>query len=108
MSQTEIWKPKTCAYLIPCQISCSVQVDVLIGADHYYSFVTGIYKRGENLESLVAVESHFGWILTGPVDSYSKHAAMLTMVENNEVTASLESIGKEGKVGRTICIRSLT
>ena len=63
----------------------SVQVDVRIGA-----------------ESLVAVESHFGWILTGPVDSYSKHtSAMLTMVENNEVTASLrrfwelESIGCE-------------
>ena len=68
----------------------SVQVDVLIGADHYYSFVTGICNRGENPGSLVAVESHFGWILTGPVDSYSKHtSAMLTMVENNEVTASL-------------------
>jgi len=37
----------------------SVQVDVLIGADHYYSFVTGICKRRENPESLVAVESHF-------------------------------------------------
>ena len=68
----------------------SVQVDVLIGADDYYSFVTGTCKRGENPESLVAVESYFGWIITGPVDSYSKHtSAMLTMVENNEVTASL-------------------
>ncbi|XP_067047748.1 uncharacterized protein [Acropora muricata] len=78
----------------------SGQVDVLIGADHYYSFVTGTCKRGENPESLVAVESFFGWIIAGPVDSYSKHtSAMLTMVENNEVTASLrrfcelESIG---------------
>jgi len=78
----------------------SVQVDVLIGADNYYLFVTGISKRGESPGSLVAVESHFGWILTGPLDSYSKHtSAMLTMVENNEVTASrrrfweLESTG---------------
>ena len=70
--------------------SNSAQVDVFIGADHHYSFVTGICKRGENLESLVAVESHFGWILTGPIDSYSKHTtAMLMMVENNEVSASL-------------------
>ena len=71
----------------------SVQVDVLIGADHYYSFVTGICKRGENPESLVAVESYFGWAITGPVDSYSKHtSAMLTMVENNEVTARSETV----------------
>ena len=66
----------------------TVQVEVLIGADHYYSFVTGICKRGENPES--SVESHFGWILTGPRDSYSKHtSAMPKMVENNECTASL-------------------
>ena len=80
----------------------SVQVDVLIGADHYYSFVTGICKRGENPESLVAVESHFGWILTGPVDSYSKHtSAMLTMVENNEVIASLRRFWELESIGIT-------
>ena len=44
--------------------SNSVQVDVFIGADHYYSFVTENCKRGKNPESLVAVESHFGWILS--------------------------------------------
>ena len=78
----------------------SVQVDVLISADHYYSFVTGICKRGENPESLVAVESYFGWIITGPVDSYSKHtSAMLTMVENNEVTASLRRFWELESIG---------
>ena len=61
--------------------------------------LTGICKRVENPDSLVAVESYFGWILTGPVDSYSKHRlVMLTMVENNEVASlsrfwELESIG---------------
>ena len=61
--------------------------------------LTGICKRVENPDSLVAVESYFGWILTGPVDSYSKHrSVMLTMVENNEVASlsrfwELESIG---------------
>ncbi|XP_067041143.1 uncharacterized protein [Acropora muricata] len=78
----------------------SVQVDVLIGADHYYSFVTGTCKREENPESLVAVESYFGWIITGPVDSYSKHtSAMLTMVENNEVTASLRRFWELESIG---------
>ena len=80
----------------------SVQVDVLIDADHHYLFVTGICKRGENPESLVAVESHFGWILTGPVDSYSKHtSAMLTMVENNEVIASLRRFWELESIGIT-------
>ena len=82
----------------------SVQVDVLIGADHYYSFsfVTGICKRGENPESLVAVEFHFGWILTGPVDSYSKHtSSMLTMVENNEITTSLRRFWELESIGIT-------
>ena len=80
----------------------SVQVDVLIGADHYYSFVTGICMRGENPGSLVAVESHFGWILTGPVDSYSNHtSSMLTVVENNEVTASLRRFWELESIGIT-------
>ena len=80
----------------------SVQVDVLIGADHYYSFVTEICKRGENPESLVALESHFGWILTGPVDSYSKHtSSMLTMVENNEITTSLRRFWELESIGIT-------
>ena len=45
-----------------------VQVDVLIGADNYYSFVTGVCKRGSSSESLVAVESCLGWIVTGQVN----------------------------------------
>lgn len=82
-------------------------MDVLIGADHYYSFVTGICKREENPESLVAVESPFGWILTGPVDSYSKHTlAMLTMVENNEVTASLRRFWELESIGITETVNS--
>ena len=35
----------------------AVQVDVLIGADFYYSFVTGLYKKGSSSVSLIAVES---------------------------------------------------
>ena len=48
------------------------------------------------------MESHVGWILTGPVDSYSKHtSAMLTMVENNEVTASLRRFWELESIGIT-------
>ena len=78
----------------------SVQVDVLIGADHYYSFVTGTCKRINEPESLIAVESHLGWILTGSVNSYSKHTtSMLTTVENSEVTASLRRFWELESIG---------
>ncbi|XP_068756583.1 uncharacterized protein [Montipora capricornis] len=78
----------------------SVQVDVLIGADHYYSFVTGVCKRGSSSESLVAVESCLGWIVTGQVNRQSRQtSSMLTIVENGGVNETLkrfwdlESIG---------------
>ena len=52
--------------------------------------------------SLIAVGSNFGWILTGPVDNYSKHtSAMLTMVKSNEVTASLRRFGELESIGIT-------
>ena len=80
----------------------SVQVDVLIGADFYYSFVTGIHKRGPTADSLIAVKSHLGWILTGPIDCYSKYStSMLTVIENNEVTASLKRFWELESIGIT-------
>ena len=69
----------------------AVQVDVLIDADFYYSFVTGLYKKGSSSESLIAVECHLGWILTGQVNRYSRYtASMLTVVENSGLTKSLK------------------
>lgn len=53
--------------LADCFSCNSVQVDAIIGADHYYSFVTGIWKGEENHNASVAVESHLGLILTGLV-----------------------------------------
>ena len=69
----------------------SVQVDVLIGTDHYYSFVTAVCKRGSSSESLVAVESCVGWIVTGQVNRQSRHtSSMLTIVENSGVNETLK------------------
>ena len=80
----------------------SVQVDVLIGADYYYSFATGIHKRGPTADSLIAVKSHLGWILTGPIDCYSKYStSMLTVIENNEVTTSLRRFWELESIGIT-------
>ena len=43
----------------------NIIIDVLIGSDFYWHFVTGNVIRGET--GLVAIESKFGWILSGAV-----------------------------------------
>ena len=40
-------------------------VDILIGADLYWQFVTGETKRSEKC-NLVAINSIFGWVISGP------------------------------------------
>ena len=40
-------------------------IDILIGMDYYFNFVTGKIKRGPP-GCPVAIESNFGWILSGP------------------------------------------
>ena len=46
----------------------SVDIDVLIGADYYFSFVTGNCVKRVTLNSPTAVESTFGWIVSGPIE----------------------------------------
>ena len=46
----------------------SFDVDLLVGLDFYYSFITGNVKRGQIGEP-IAIESKLGWILTGPLKS---------------------------------------
>ena len=69
----------------------SVEVDVLIGADFYYSFVTGNCKTGILQNSPTAVESIFGRVLTGPIESTSETTtSMVAVVENTELTKTLK------------------
>ena len=44
------------------------KIDILIGAEHYYRFIFGNVIRGKVNES-IAIESVFGWVLTGYYDS---------------------------------------
>ena len=46
------------------QIGDSREVDILIGADFYWCFVTGEIRRGE--KGPVAIHTTLGWILSGP------------------------------------------
>jgi hypothetical protein len=42
-------------------------IDVLIGSDHYWDFITGEVIQGEN--GPLAIASKFGWVLSGPSDT---------------------------------------
>lgn len=75
-------------------------MDALIGADYYYSFVTGLCKKGSSSDSLVAVESHLGWILVGQVNHYSRHtASVLTVLENSGITKTLKRFWELETIG---------
>ena len=48
-----------------CVAESDVDVDMLIGADYFWSIVTGVVRRGE--EGPVAMEIKLGWVLSGIV-----------------------------------------
>ena len=78
----------------------SVEVDVLIGADFYYSFVTGNCKEGISQGSPTAVESVFGWVLTGPIESTSRTTtSMFAVVENTEINITLKRFWELEAIG---------
>ena len=50
----------------PSMVDSDMEVDVLIGADYYWKFITGKIKRGGK-PGPVAVLTRLGWVLSGPV-----------------------------------------
>lgn len=49
----------------PVSTSDPLQVDMLVGSDHYWRIVTGRVRRGTS--GPVAIETKMGWVLSGPV-----------------------------------------
>ena len=54
------------------QSSQNLDVDIIIGNDYYGQLITGKIIKTEN-EALIAIESKFGWLLSGSVQSESNH-----------------------------------
>ena len=46
--------------------SSEIEVDVLIGADYYWNFITGTVRRGES-QGPVALKTKLGGVVSGPV-----------------------------------------
>ena len=51
--------------------SSNLHIDLLIGADHYWSLVTGEIVRSDSGLGPVALNTRLGYVLSGPVQSAS-------------------------------------
>ena len=57
-------------------------IDVLIGMDYYWSFITGKIKR--QLNKPVIIESVLGWIIQGNIESQNDHFNTMFCSSKNE------------------------
>ncbi len=54
-----------------CDGKVDMPINILIGSDYYWQFITGETRRGRN-GGPVAVKTHLGWVLSGPVHEMSQ------------------------------------
>ena len=84
----------------------TLEVDVLIGSDFYWEFVTGETIRGHG--GPVALETTLGWVLSGPAGMTGQHSAVSLItthtlrvegVTNKELDATLRSFWELESLG---------
>ena len=63
--------------LADTSMSPECSIDMLIGLDIYWDFVTGEAKHCQG-ENLVAVNSIFGWLISGPIEQENDKTVTLT------------------------------
>ncbi|XP_068750875.1 uncharacterized protein [Montipora capricornis] len=78
-----------------------VNVDILIGAGFYFSFMSGKCKKGETAQAPTAVESTLGWIVGGPIEGLpcKNTQSMLSTVRINPVTDTLKQFWELESIG---------
>ena len=57
--------------------SSDVDIDILIGADFYWNFVSNESRRSEG-RGPVAPSTRLGWVLSGPIDNLSEESSSTT------------------------------
>ena len=75
----------------------TLEVDLLIGSDYYWQFVTGKTIRGS--DGPVAIETTLGWVLSGPAQTTGVHGSSVSLttthtlrvegITNRELDATL-------------------
>ena len=74
---------------------------ILIGADFYFSFMSGKCKKGETAQAPTAVESRLGWIVGGTIDGLpcKNTQSMLSTVRIDPVTDTLKQFWELESIG---------
>ena len=67
-------------------------IDVLIGLDSYWEIVTGEIRRGSG--GPVAIHTHLGWVLSGPVTFSSLHLDTASLVTH---TLRVDAVPQQAK-----------
>ena len=58
-----------------------LEVDLLVGSDFYWQLMTGRVQKGE--AGPTAIESHLGWILSGPSISTNAHSVSANLTQTH-------------------------
>ena len=79
----------------------AVEVDILIGADYYFSFVNGECIKGSTSDNLTAINSTLGWIAPEPLISRSTGgtSVMFTSVCPDPVESILKNFWELDAIG---------
>ena len=65
-------------------------IDILIGSDFYWNFMTGETRTGRNGGS-VAINTHLGWVLSGPVNKAKETPSDSSVFLNNTHVLRLDT-----------------
>lgn len=84
-----------------------MEIDILIGSDHYWEVVTGRIIRGAS--GPTAVETNFGWVLSGPEEGVAQEdtAINFTSTHTLRVDAFTEQQSLEAGLKRFWVLESL-
>ena len=55
-----------------------MEVDILVGCDYYWEFITGQTLRGD--DGPIAIQTTLGWVLSGPVHPVNQLASTVSLV----------------------------
>ena len=79
----------------------NVEVDVLIGADYYWHFLTGAIKRGES--GPTALQTKVGWVLSGPVQGGSAlNSTQVNFTNTHALRVDTDQFMDEGSENRAL------
>ena len=69
----------------PSSNESQMEVDVLIGSDHYWELTTGEVLRGEH-GGPVAINTKLGWVLSGPAPDMTPHPTSVKLISTHTIT----------------------